>query len=485
MKKIYIILIVLMGISISCTKNFEEFNTDTKKPTEVPGNFLFANAQKALADQVASTNVNLNIFKLISQYWTETTYTDEANYDIVNRNIPDNTYRTYYRDILEDFSQAKIIISGEVVAGDEATIAKSNRLYIIDLLMAYCYQREVDIFGDIPYSQALDINNISPAYDDAATIYSEMISSVQNAVAELDEEGGSFGSDDIYYGGDVEMWKKFGYSLLVKLGITLAEYDFNLAKSTIEGAYSNAFTPDELCELVYLGGGSANSNPLWVDLVQSGRHDFVPANTIVDMMNDLEDPRRHVYFEINVAANGDEYVGGDYGYSNIFTQYSHIGHEIEEPTFPITLLDGTEVAFYLAEAAEHGMAVGGTAEEHYNNAIMSSFQHWGLTEDAAKAYLAKPEVAYSTASSSWQETIGTQAYLAYYIRGLVGWNSWRRLDYPILNLPPSPATENGQVPLRFTYPVNEQTLNAASLNAAIDAMGGTDLMSTPLFWDIN
>jgi hypothetical protein len=56
MKKINLILLVLIGISLSCTKNFEDFNTDKKRPVEVPGQFLFANAQKALGDQTASTD---------------------------------------------------------------------------------------------------------------------------------------------------------------------------------------------------------------------------------------------------------------------------------------------------------------------------------------------------------------------------------------------------------------------------------------------
>ena len=62
MKKIALFLIILIGISVSCTKDFEEYNTDTKHATEVPGNFIFANALKALGDQEASTNVNLNVY---------------------------------------------------------------------------------------------------------------------------------------------------------------------------------------------------------------------------------------------------------------------------------------------------------------------------------------------------------------------------------------------------------------------------------------
>jgi len=476
MKKVYIVLILLIGISISCTKNFEDFNTDQKKPTEVPGNFLFANAQKALADQIASTNVNLNIFKMTAQYWTETTYTDEANYDIVTRTIPDLKFRTYYRDILADLADAYKNISAEVAAGDDEMKVKANRLFIIDLMMSYSYQRLVDIFGNVPYYEALDIDNISPAYDDAFTIYKDMITKVEDATDGLDDGFGSFDANDLYFGGDVAMWKKFGNSLLVKLGIALAEHDAGLAQSTIEGAYAGAFGPNEICELVYLGG--SNSNPLYVDLIQSGRHDFVIANTIIDVMNDLEDPRRPAYFDIN----GDEYVGGIYGESNNWTQFSHVAPPIKEPTFPMTILDGTEVSFYLAEAAEHGFSVGGSAEDYYNQGITASFTHWGLEGDAA-AYLAKPEVAWATAAGDWKQKIGMQAWLAYYVRGMVAWNSWRRLDYPLMNLPPAPETDDGQVPKRYTFPINEQTLNAASRAAAVQAMGNNDVMSLRLFWD--
>ncbi len=193
MKKIYIIFIVLIGISISCTKNFEDFNTDKKHPVEVPGDFIFANAQKALADQVASANVNLNIWKLVAQYWTETTYTDEANYDIVNRTIPDNTFRTYYRDILSDFKEARKVIEGEVTVSADEDMEKQNKLRIITLLECYAFQELVDMFGNVPYSQALDIENIHPVYDDASAIYDDLIDKVKTATDELNADYGVLG----------------------------------------------------------------------------------------------------------------------------------------------------------------------------------------------------------------------------------------------------------------------------------------------------
>jgi hypothetical protein len=73
MKKIILFIGVIIFAFTSCTDQFEEFNTDTKNPSKVTGEALFSNAQKELADYTSNTNVNINIFKLMAQYWTETT----------------------------------------------------------------------------------------------------------------------------------------------------------------------------------------------------------------------------------------------------------------------------------------------------------------------------------------------------------------------------------------------------------------------------
>jgi hypothetical protein len=196
-------------------------------------------------------------------------------------------------------------------------------------------------------------------------------------------------------------------------------------------------------------------------------------------MNSLSDPRRPFYFTLN---NG-VYVGGIYGASNPFSSYSHIASEIISPDFHGFLLTYDEVLFYLAEAAARGFSVGGTAESFYNSAVTASILSWGGTAAQATAYLATPQVAYATAAGTWQQKIGTQAYIALYTRGLEGFNVWRRLDYPILNIPGT-LTNYSQLPKRFTYPVNEQTLNNDNYAIAAQAIGG-DLLTTKLFWDIH
>ena len=115
---------------------------------------------------------------------------------------------------------------------------------------------------------------------------------------------------------------------------------------------------------------------------------------------------------------------------------------------------------------------------------MSSMDHWGVSGADAATYMAQANVAWATAAGDWKQKIATQEWLSFYIRGLEAWTTWRRLDAPQMNLPPTPETDDRQVPKRFTYPINEQTLNATNYYSAADAVGG-DLMSTKLFWDMH
>ena len=484
MKKKYFLFIILTVLIAACTDNFDEYNIDKKAPAIVGGDPLFSSAQLNLSDQISTPNVNLDVFRLFSQYWTETTYTDEANYDILNRTIADFTFRAYYRDVLKDFQESARLIGEEEVPASEAAV-KQNKLNIIELMNVYAWQQLVDIFGDIPYSDALDIDKVVPKYDDAFTIYQDLIARVNAALAGLDDGEDSFGGADLIYGGDVSAWIKFGNSLKVKLGITIADHNAALAKSTIESAVSGIFESNGDNALLHYLSAVPNSNPVYDELILTGRKDFVGANTVIDLMNGLADPRLAAYFtQVDTSTETGvvklAYLGGDYGASSPYALYSHVADPILEATFPGILMTYDEILFYLAEAAERGITVPQTAEDYYNDAIEASFDFWDVSD--AASYIAKPEVAYATAQGDWKEKIGTQAYLAFYTRGLEGWTEWRRLDQPAFNMPPNPIPDD--IPTRFTYPVNEQTLNPDNYKAAATAVGGDEL-TTKIFWDKN
>jgi hypothetical protein len=482
MKNILSILAVLF-LMTACTDKFEEYNKDLKNPLVVPGEPLFSNAQKELIDQITSTGVNRNVFKLWAQYWTETTYRDEANYDLTTRNIADNNYRYYYREALKDFYEAERIITATEYAVTEDPSVKSNKLHIIALLKAYTFQQLVDIFGAVPYTSALDIGNVYPSYDAGDVIYKDLIAKVDAAVSGLDAGADSYGQADLFYGGNVSKWIKFGNSLKIKLGISLADYDPSLAQSTIlSGVNGGAFESASDDAIFRYVSSSPNFNPIYVDVISSGRHDFIPANTIVDIMNELEDPRRPAYFTLYEYEDDDKvkhsiYKGGRYGYASPYGSHSHIPDAISAPDFKGILLTYSEQQFYLAEAAARGVSLPSSAEEYYNEAIRTSFDFWGVA--GVDDYLNKAEVKYNQAN--WKELIAVQQWLSFYTRGLEGYTTWRRLDYPRLNIGEL-IREESEIPTRFTFPIYEQTRNKANYDAA-SAMIGGDLLTTKIFWD--
>ncbi|MBS1500534.1 MAG: SusD/RagB family nutrient-binding outer membrane lipoprotein, partial [Bacteroidetes bacterium] len=105
MKKKAIILGIAVTMLSACKKDLPSLNVNPKNPSTVPSYTLFTGAEHSLANTMTSSNVNLNIFRLIEQQWEETTYTDESNYNLKSRAIPDNVWNAFYTGVLANLEQ--------------------------------------------------------------------------------------------------------------------------------------------------------------------------------------------------------------------------------------------------------------------------------------------------------------------------------------------------------------------------------------------
>lgn len=439
-----------------------------------PSYALFTNAQRTLARTISSSNVNLNIFRLIEQYWTETTYTDESNYDLQTRQIPRGVWDALYRDVLRDLKEARILIPTDVT--DETT--QKNQLAVVDVMEVYTWYYLVTTFGDIPYSEALDIDNPFPKYDNQAAIITDLLKRLDADIAAFDVKGESLGQADVIYNGDVAAWKKFAASFKLKIGMTLADVDPATSKSVVESAIAaGIFTSAADNASFQFLAGPPNTNPVWEDLVQSGRKDFVGTKTIIDTMRSLNDPRLPFYFTLD--ATDTKFSGGIPGASNNYATFSKPSTTITAADFPVSLLDFYEIEFFLAEAIERGYTVIGTAAEHYAAAVTASIVGWGGSQEDATAYLAQPRVSYATTGADYKQRIGFQKWLSLYNRGWDAWIEQRRLDHPVLVKPVNAVSD---FPVRFTYSIDEQNINTDNHKAASAAIGG-DVVTAKLYWD--
>ena len=486
MKNRLIILISFVTLFASCSDDFGNMNEDTKNPTITKPEYLFTNAEKAMMDQVTSTSVNFNVFRLYAPQWTEVQYPQETHYDLTGRTIPDRHWATYYRDVLRDFKEAKnlLISQKETYTGaPEGLVVIDNKIAIIDILSAYSYGILVDTFGDIPYTEALDISEFpQPKYDDAQTIYKDLIVVLTAASHKLDKSADSYGGADLIFGGNTAKWAKFANSVRFRMAINMDDVDHAYASTEALAAQADGLI-SESADGAYMpyATNTTNNNPLYLDLVASGRDDFLPADTFVNKMNTLSDPRRAKFFTEFPEGSG-QYKGGVYGTVNVYGDFSHLTETIKTPTYPGVIFTYSEVQFLLAEAVERNISVGGTAQSHYNAAVTASMEDWGVAAGDITTYLARPDVAYTSATGTWKQKIGEQAWISYYNRGFEAWTSYRRLDFPALVAPAVTFGDITEVPKRYSYPGIEQTLNAANLEAAVTKLGN-NAVTTKLFWD--
>lgn len=474
MKKL-IIIAFLIGITFSSCNDFDGWNIDDKNPSEVPAGYLITSAQRDLSLRLESTSVNYNIFKLFAQYWTETQYTDEVNYDLRGRDIGGGFFLYLYRDVLIDLKEAKRIIEADEFL-DAST--RAAQIGVTELLEIYTWHILVDTYGDIPYTEALQgVDNLLPKYDDDVEIYADLFARLDAALAQLNSGGESFGTADLLYQGSTAKWKKFGNSLKLKMAVRTADFDeARSAKLAKEAVAAGVFTSSDDNASFPFELTPPNTNPIWTSLVQSGRNDFVVANTFVDLIAPLNDPRAAVF----MADNKDPYLGAPYGQGVSYVDYTHIGDLWHTEDLEGMHLSYSEVQFLLAEAVERNL-ISGDAETYYNNAITASILYWGASQEDADTYLAQPSVAYTTAGSNWKDAIGTQKYISLYGRGFEAWSSWRLLGYPAIMQRP-PISEEA-VPRRYIYGNDDVDVNGENYEAASAAMGG-DLKSSKVFWDI-
>lgn len=472
MKRIGIFFIGSALAVSSCTKDISSLNKNPKAASEVPSYTLFSNAQLNMANNHASPSVFNNIFRLIAQQWSETSYTTESNYDIGTNNLPQAWWHNLYRDVLKNLDESKKLIPNDVLDLD----VRKNQIAIVEIMEVFTYHYIVTTFGNIPYDQALNIDNLQPSYDDAAGIYSKLLNKLNGAINNLNASAASFGGADLVYKGDVAKWKKFANSFRLKMGMMMADYDGNTAKAAVEAAAAGVFASNSDNAVFKFQATTPNTNPVWVNLIQSGRNDFVPASTLVNTMKSLSDPRLPLFFTKDAT---DGYSGGAIGATNTYANFSHFVPAITAADFPTWFMDYAEVEFLLAEAKERGFNVPGTAEEHYNKAVTASILFWGGSQADADNYLANAAVKYTTATGSYKQKIGIQKWIALFERGNDAWTEFRRLDYPALVAPP---TAFSPMPVRYTYPVSEQTLNRKNYTSASAAIGG-DRVDVKLWFD--
>ncbi|GAA4849650.1 SusD/RagB family nutrient-binding outer membrane lipoprotein [Algivirga pacifica] len=463
----------------SCDEGFTEMNIDPNNPTTVPASNLVTQAQFSLNNLFWGGSANYEFGMLMVQHFGQNEYAEESRYNFSasNFNLVWNT--TYSRGLM-DLKAAKDFVEADENLTPEA---KANQLAVIKVLTTWAFHNLTDMYGDIPFSQALNADEYpSPAYDAQSDIYPQLIADLEAAVSEITPGAEGFGSADVIYEGDMAKWQKFANSLIVKIAMRMSDKED--VSSTVASAVSRGVITDTADDANFVfAEEAALSNPMWYNVNIDNRDDYSVSETLLMHLAGADDtyetadddPRLSKYAKKNSL---DAYKGMPYGLTDaasfsLQTTTSRPTDAIREMTAPAIMLSAVEMNFFLAEAVQRGM-ISGDAEMYYNDAVQASMAQWGVDQADADAYLA----AHPYDAANYKEVIGTEKWVALYSQGLEAWAEWRRLDYPMLSAPADMSPVATGIPTRALYPSDEIGTNGDNRPEEVN-------LNQKLWWDAN
>lgn len=378
----------------------------------------------------------------------------------------------------------------------------------------------VDLWGDIPFSEAGSLNSTSTLtkakFDDAETIYTTIIDSLKDLNTYLDtvsvssSVSTSLATQDILLQGDLTLWRKYVNSLRLRLLMRISNVDESYAKEEVtemlndEDTYPLVDSNDENILLSMNASSSDfNSSGLQAGLTDGATSSgpIAPEYLLDDVMVANNDPRIPVFWN----KSNDGYVGLPTGSTTTTAEsmYSNnLVSTIDSATFimnrnvPGVLFTAAEASFLKAEAYERWSL--GTASTAYETGIEQSIAFYfdlnssaaysgysataetAPTTSAISDFIAGSGIAYSGTTAEKLAKIYTQKWLNFFIlQAGQAWAEYRRTGYPALTFTDDPSYSDAlQPPTRLLYPSTESSYNATNYSA----VASSDTRDTKIFW---
>ena len=470
----------LLAILPSCTKDFEELNTNPKGLVNVPSGSLFGYAVKRAVDRYTTVSVNNNISPMLAQYFTQVTYVEVSHYDL-QRNPEDGMWYRYYVNVLGNLQDAAT--KNEV--SSEHKDVKTNRGACIEIMNVWTWQFLTDMFGDIPYSEALKAPSLkTPKYDTQKDIYDDLFNRLKEVIASIKESEKGFESkDDVIYKGDMKKWKKFANTLMLRMAVRVQGKKSDLKNyPDVDQAIAGMFASSADDAIFPYKKTTPDNHPLYDVFVLSNRFDYISSNTIVDILKSKSDPRISFMVDLPREEGAKEYLGAPFGSNamNASTQkkYSTIKGYVNSPKTDYHAADLKGIVMTYAEACFLKSELKGNDKDSYIEGVKASMKDLGVADDDINKYTDK-------LSAPTLEDIITQKYIALYpTSGFEAWTEWRRTSYPTLNQPKGASTAK---PIqRLSYPQDEETLNKDNWRKAVENIlpNKNDGYDGRVWWDV-
>jgi hypothetical protein len=366
-------------------------------------------------------------------------------------------------------------------------------------LRSYAFAQLTELWGDIPFTQALQGSTgvYTPSYDAQQVVYTDSQSGILPSLRKADSllkanSTGLIGGDMLFNSG-VAAWRRFVNALRLRYLLRVSS-KMNVAAEmqsiVADGAIMQNATQSAALAL------PATTPYNFVSLTERSG-DFAVKymnSTLYNAFVATADTLRiSAYFAINTATavntpfNFNNFGGMPMVVDATSTQTS------QSSNFNASFVSGSnknlikarvityaEQEFILAEAALKGY-IGGAPQTYYNNGVLGAYAELGLD---GNNYLTHNGVMFdnSSAIASLNQII-TQKWLANINNGFEGWIEYRRTGYPVFQTGGSVNMNNGIIPTRFLYPTSEKTINGTNYSQQIQKMGGTENTNYKAWWE--
>jgi hypothetical protein len=483
------ILLVFTSI-FSCTDKFEEINTDPNRPNEVTPGILLGQMQYRIVNNSIQASRSFT-HELMQVHAPRASPGGQGLHRYVV--TPGQAVWAGFYDRLTDVEDIYKISD---------RLKENNYKAIALVYKSWAYSILTDLYGDIPYSQAIKASegNFTPAFDKQKDIYIQILKDLETANTLFDDTKAlTYGGDLVYNanvltGGrnvGIQKWRKFANSLRLRLLLRISKRDGEVnVNQQINSILANpttnpVFVVNADDAIFRYPGTFPYFNPYFQARTLEWRDGIYFTKFFLNHMNAISDPRRAIWVT-PVTVNGQSvYQGIDSGYPTSLEYI--VGRNSSYPdalkTSPLlgVMMTFSEVEFIKAELALKGFNTGKTAKSHYDAGIIASMVQWGASMPAG--FLNTAGVAYNSTGTVAQqlEQIILQKYYAYFFVDYQSWFEKRRTGYPVLPRGTGIPAEN-IFPSRVPYPTYLQSLNASNLKAAIASIGG-DNSNVKLWWE--
>jgi hypothetical protein len=518
LSKFHLLSFLSLAIFLSsCTKNFEDLNTDKTRLVVLKGkelDKLFTTAEYA---GITNTDAGAGGYQLF-----QSLYTDAQSQFFACTQVRFPSDRNVMVGSWLDGGWGAFLTGATTLAeilkqtGPASAAPDPVREAVAKIWRVYIFMAMTDMFGPIPYSQVGSGEDVI-LYDSQESIYNDFFTSLADATSVISknlDRGKVFADGDVIYGGDLAKWLKLGNTLRLRAAIRVSKKIADKAKTEAEAA---AADPGGMittnADDAFMSTTPPNYlNPLGVI---SDWGEFRMSAAMQSVLEGYQDPRLPQYFEptvnnpaiwkgirngMTVEQMSDSWNSPDNN-SNVVVRFRNANMATE----PFGLVMAAETWFLLAESTLNGWNVGGfTAKECYENGIKASMEQWGVTNFGGyltsantpmplgdhfnTPALSNIPVAFGATEDVQREQIGTQKWLGLFpYSSPEAWAEFRRTGFPKLyprlnNDNPDASTDPASVK-RCLFPPTEAIVNTLGYQSGVTALGGPEKTSTRLWWN--